>query len=194
MVFAHPAETPRGDEVDRRVVFENVDLLIRAGGGEQGVVNSFAGDIAGMDDAALVMPAFTAEVKLVALLLFVVFADLAAGGEMRSELHQPLNLLRPGFHDSADVDRIAEVVARRECIGDMLIKGVALVQHARNAPLRETGVADFRLAFADNADAPVRFFRKHQSGGESGYASADNQMIVLNGFVFHCQTPRIRQS
>ena len=86
------------------------------------------------------------------------------------------------------------MIARRESIGNMLVKGVALVQHARNTALRETGVADFRLAFTDNADAPVRFFRKHQRGGKTGDASADDQMIVLNGFVFHSQTPRVRQS
>ena len=176
------------------MLFQNVDLRIRARRGNKSVVNLLTGNVARVNDAPFMVSPFAAEMKFIPFVLFVVLTDLAPRRKMGSEIHKPLDFLRSGFDDTAHIDRIAKVIAGGKGVGDMLVERVALVQYACDAALCQTRIADLGFSLADDTDASGRPFRQHKRRGETGDAAADNQMFVGDALVFHSVILTVRQS
>ena len=118
------------DEVDRQVVLQHLDLGRAGDGAEQRGFDGAAGHVAGVEDTALGVAAFAAEVWP------------AIGSVL--ELHAPRDEFGDpggaGFDDVADRREVAESVAGGERILDVAGEVVGLVGDAGDAALRPVGV------------------------------------------------------
>ena len=132
LVGADRAEAQLGarDQVDRQVVLQHLDLRGAGDGAQERRFDGPAGHVAGVEDTALGVAAFAAEVRP------------AIGSVL--ELHAPSDEFGDpggaGFDDVADRREIAESVAGGERILDVAGEVVGLVGHAGDAALRPVGV------------------------------------------------------
>ena len=82
------------------------------------------------------------------------------------------------------------MVSRIDRIGNMFVKGIFLIRHARNAALGESAVAVSHGAFGDDRDFAAAFFGKHQSAGKSGKPASYDQMLKKHFLIgIHFFTP-----
>ena len=161
------------------MIFENLDVGPGADGVDHDAFEFGAGDVAGVEDAALVMPAFTAEIEL-----FGAFGEpeFAAGGEFRAEPDQFLNRFRAAFDDGAHGADVAQSGAGVEGVLDMFVEGVEIVHDAGDASLGETAVAFVDLALGENRDRMARI-GEMKCAFQSGQTAADDQMVEFQYFA-----------
>ena len=179
-VLAHPAHVPGADEVDRHVVFEHVDVRVGAAGGDEGTFDLLAGDVARVEDAALVVAALASEVEVAVSGFGRGLAHLLARGKVRADVvDEPLDALRAAPHDVHDGLRTAQMRPRLKRVGEVFLEGVADVCHAGDAALRHLRVAVVDGAFRDDADGSGVMFREHEGGGKPCKTASYDQMVEI---------------
>lgn len=131
-----PADVEPGadDQVDRDMVLENFDVRSRPDRLDHGALQLRAGDVPGMQDAALVMAALAPEVVLIGA---VGVAEFAAGGEFRAERNDLPDRGGAGFDDRAHRADVGKARRRRpECPAHARRRSPAHPSRTRRRPAR----------------------------------------------------------
>jgi hypothetical protein len=114
---ARPAQLCIGNQVDRKVVFQQRDVRVVAYLLNQRRDHGMAGGIGGVDDASMAMAAFARQVE-------AEFSLLVAG-ERHAMADQPFNGRTPVFDDVASGGFIAQSCPGDERVVDVLVMAVA---------------------------------------------------------------------
>ena len=151
-VVADVAELLARDQVDRQVVLEDRDVRLLGHRGQQGALDLAAGDVLGVEDAALGMAALSAEVQLAR----AVGAGNLALGKVHAQLDQLRNPRRAFLDDRADGRFLAQARAGLQRVAHVQLEGVLLAGHRRDAALGVVGVGLGAVLLGDDRHAPVR--------------------------------------
>ena len=170
LVGADRAEAQLGarDQVDRQVVLQHLDLRGAGDGAQERRFDGAAGHVAGVEDTALGVAAFAAEVgSSVGAVL-----ELHAPGD---EFGDPGGA---GFDDVADRREIAESVAGREGVLDVAGEIVGLVGDAGDAALGPVGVRLGTGLLRHDGDR-MASFREIEREAQSADAAADDDCLEM---------------
>ena len=133
----------RRDEVDRHVVFEEGNVRIFRGDGEQRVFDRLARQIARVKDAPVRVAAFPRQVVVA----------VGAFREIDADFDQLADARGSGFDDGARDGLVAESVAGDERVAHVRLEVVRPVEHAGDAALRVIRVGLRRGLFRDDCHA-----------------------------------------
>ena len=165
------------------MVFEHVDVRVGAAGGDEGAFDLLAGDVARVEDAALVVAALASEVEIAVARLGRGLAHLLARGEVRADVvDEPLDALRAAADDVHDGLRAAQMRPGFKRVGKVFLERVADVGHAGDAALRHFRIAVVDGAFRDDADGTGMMFREHEGRGKPRQPAAYDQMVEITFF------------
>ena len=139
-------------------------------GGEQRPLDLAAGDVAGVEDAALGVAAFAAEIEFALAILQLALVELHA------EVDQLLDAAGPSLTMSADHGFIAQPGAGVEGIAHVELEGILAAGHAGDAALRPGGVRFCAAALGNDDHRAVGGGRAGEA--EPGHAAADDGEIV----------------
>ena len=175
LVVAGVAELLAGDQVNREVVLEDRDVRLVGHRRQQGALDFAAGDVLGVEDAALGMAALPAEVELAR----AVRTGYLALGEMHAQLDQLRNARRAILDDRAHGRFLAQAGARFERVAHVQFEGVLLARDGGDAALGVVGIRLGAVLLGDDRHAPVRrdFQRKRQPGNA---AAQDKEIELLH--------------
>jgi hypothetical protein len=177
-----PAQLPRRDEVDGEVVFEQGDVRLPRHGLEQGAFDFPTGHVAGVQDPALAVAPFTAQVQLPSPVL----AGRFAFAEPYAQLHELGNPGRPFLDDRSDDLLLAQPGPGVERVPHVQFEGILFAGDRGNAALGIVGVGFGAIFLGHDGDAAVgrHFEGEHQPRN----AAAQHQIVVA--FHGHLQVPR----
>ena len=156
----------RGGQVDNDLVGNERDVGVRGGSLEQRLLHRPAGGIGDVDDAAVRMAALARQVQRVAF-----------GRERDAELLEAGDGGGRALHHHFDDATVVEAGAGDHRVVDMAGKGVARLQHGRDAALRPGGRALVQRALGEHrhAEALGEIERRRQSRR----ARADDEDVAL---------------
>ena len=173
LVVADVAELLAGDEVDGQVVLEDRDVRLLGDRRQQGPLDLAAGDVLGVENAALGMAALLAEVQFAR----AVGAGNLALGKLHAQLDQLRNPRRAFLDDRADGGFLAQAGAGLERVAHVQLEGVLLAGDGGDAALGVVGVGLGAVLLGDDRHAPMR--RDLQGEGKPGDAAAEDEKIKL---------------
>jgi hypothetical protein len=132
---------------------------------EQRRLDRPARGVGDVDDAAVRVPAFASEMELGTF-----------GVERDSELDQASDRPRGTLDD--ELDRLAPIEpgAGNHCVADVVLEGIAGVEHRGDPALRPRGRARGQRAFREYRHRAL--LRQRQRGGEPGGARADDEHVA----------------
>ena len=166
---ARLAELVTGDQVDRDVVLEDVDVRVPAHMVAERGLHRGAGCVGRMDDASMRVAAFAGEVV----------AELGVGfaGEGHAAVDQPLDRALAVLDHEACRLRVAKACTGDEGVLDVGFDAVRIVEHRGDAALRPVAraVCEFALGHERHTQA-VRQAEGHRLAGG---AAAKNEYVVL---------------
>ena len=157
------------------MVLENLNVRLPCDGGEQCPFNLAAGHVLRVQDAALRVAAFLAQVELPS----AVFARSVALRELHPKIDQLGDAVRAFLDDGADDALVAKARAGFEGVADVHLEGVLLAGDGGDSALGVVGVRLGAVLLGDDGDAPVA--RDLEREGKSGDAAAEHEIIK----VFH---------
>ncbi|RMN94112.1 hypothetical protein ALQ51_05485 [Pseudomonas cannabina] len=167
-------ETALGDQVDGGALLQQLDVRSLAGLLEQGTEYRRAGGVGGVNDASMAVTAFAGQVKLKAAFVRV---PVVATGKRHALIDQPLNGLAAVLHGKAHGVFMAKAAAGVQCVFDMRLHGVAVIEDRRHAALRPECRTVGQIALAQHGNPQMPGKRQGQT--QSGSAAADYQYVVL---------------
>ena len=154
-----------GDQVDCQAVFPDPDVRPRPCFGDHCAHDFSTGLVTQrVDDPGMRMPPFQAQRDMA--------VDLVEMSSPPDQLADPVGCLA---HNHLDDFRIAQALARRERIGDVVVEPVVGIEHARDAPLGIVAVALAQLVLGHDEHAVM--LGDAQSAAKSGNPAADDQNI-----------------
>ena len=155
-----------GDEIDAGLSRHQRDVGMRFGRAQERFLHRPAGRVVDVHDAAVRMAAFAGEVEVAALAV-----------ERHAQFDQAIDRVRGAldheFHRLAPV----EARARDHGVANVVLEGVARVEHRGDAALRPRRAAAGERALGEHGHLPG--FRQGQRGGEPRRARTDYQDIVF---------------
>ena len=162
------------DQIDGKMVFENLDVRLRCDGGQQRPFDFPARDIFGVQNAAARVAAFFAEIEFAC----AVGRAGIAFAEAHAQLDQFLNAGRAFLHNGANDILFAKTRACRQRVADVHLEGVLLAGDRRNPALSVVGIRLGPIFFCDNGHTSVRrnFQRKRKP---SNAAAQDHEIETL---------------
>ena len=179
-----PSRTLRGalgghHQVDGDVEFQHGDVFHRPNRLDHHSFQFGSGDIAGVQDPALVVAAFAPQVEFVAA---VGVPQIAAGGELGAQVDDVAYRFGTGFHDGSHRLFVAQTGAGVERVLNMLVKRVQRIHDTGDSALRQPTVAFIDLPFGDHGDPPSGA-AEVQGAGQPGQTAADDDMVKLQNIV-----------
>ena len=156
-IFRREAELAGGDQIDRHVILQQLDLRLCADARQQRGLDLKASHVVHMEDAPLRVAAFAPEIQL------AMTGNIAArrnAARVRSARGRVPDLPSPPSRPPA----VAKTRAGLERVLNMQLKGILAAGHAGDAALRPGGVRVDAFAFRDDRDPAVlrRLQRKSQ--------------------------------
>ena len=142
------AKLAGSDQVDREVVFKNVNVFIRSYGLEQGALDLAAGDVLGVQDAPLGVASLAAEIK------FAFAIAIFALGKFHSEFDQLHDALRAGLDNAANDLLVAQSRTGNQRVLHVALERILLACHCGDAALRVVGVRFRPAFFRDDGNRP----------------------------------------
>ena len=154
-----------GDQIDAALPRQQRDIGVFLRCLEQRGLHRPAGRIVHMDDPAMRMPAFTGEVQVI---LFAVERD--------PQFAQAVD--RGGGALDHEFDRFAVVEPRagNHRVANVVVEGIARIEHRGDAALRPCGGATVEPALGEDQD--LLGFGQRERGGETGGARTDHEDVV----------------
>ena len=131
-----------------------------------------------MDDAAVRMPAFAREVQRTFVTVAVVMV------EGHAEPDQPLDRQRRVLDHEFDRFAPVEPAAGDHRVADVILEGVARIEHRGDSALRPGGGPCVERALGQHQHTAP--FGKHQRGGESGGARTDDKHVRAHALKIPC--------
>ena len=170
------------------MVFKNRYIRSFADGLNHNFFQLRPGDISGMQDAAFVVAALSAEVEGIRVILMPQFT---AGGEFCSQSDDFIDRSRPGFNDRPYGFFVTHTGSGGQGICNVFIKRVKFIYNTCHSALGKTAVAFINFPFGEHCYGSAAF-GKVICTGQSGKPAADNDMVKLFNFVnFHFSSPEI---
>src|SRR5690606_24791237 len=158
------------DEVDPEHVLKERDPRFAADGAEEGVLNRRAGHVLHVQDPALTVATLAPEVVLAG----------GVAGELQSELRQLVHARGTVAHDLADHAPVAQAVAGRERIRDVLLEVVRLPGDGGDAALGEIRVR-VRLRFLREDGDSETLAGDLEREAQAGDTAADHKDVEVAG-------------
>ena len=165
------------DQINREVIFKNLDVRLARRRIQQRPLDFPAGHVLRVQNAPLGMSAFLAQVQFPA----AVFGRGVPLGKFHPQLNQFRDACRAFLDDGADDAFLAQARARRERVAHVQLERILLARHRRDAALRVIGVRLRPVLFRDDGHAPAR--RDLQREGQPRDAAAENEKVELFHFV-----------
>jgi hypothetical protein len=148
------------------VIFEKRDVRLRGHCGQQCPLDLASGDVLGMQNPALRMPALAAQVQFASAVRERDFAFR----KVHAQFDQFGDARGPFLDDRSDRGFLAQAGARLERIAHVQLEGIFFAGHGRDAALGVIGVGFRAVFFGDDRNAAMR--RHFQRIGQAGDAAA----------------------
>ncbi len=161
-------ELAAGDEVDRDVPLEDLDVGVALDLLDQGALHGVARGVGRVDDAPVAVAPLPVQVQLLRA------ARLA--GERHALVHQPVDRRPAALDHEADRVVVAEPAAGHVRVADVVVHGIGAVQHGGDAALGVGGGAFEELVLGD--EGHLAGTGEAEGGGESGEAAPDDKDVV----------------
>ena len=183
-VFTGESETGTDDKVDGDMVFKDGDVGAVFYRLDHDPFQFRAGDVSGVQNAAFVVTALSAEVEVIRI---IGVTEFAAGGEFGTERDDLSDGIGAGFDNGAHRGFVTHSGTGDEGIFDVFIKGVLRIHNAGDAALSAAAVAFVDGALGKNGNAPSAF-GEVPGTGQTCQSAADDDMIKMFYLTeFHIQ-------
>jgi hypothetical protein len=163
----------RIDEIDRRVMFEQLDVGQGANSVFQRVLDGATGGVGGMHDTPVAMAALAGQVIAIGVERLFVSCKLYAFAQ------QPADILRPALYHQLYGLGVAQAGACAQRVLNVRLDRVGGVEDRGDAALRIERVAFAQFSLGDHRDGNVGSKAKRQA--QAGGTAADDEDVVSMG-------------